>query len=111
MKFIITLILCFSMFLIVPLKAQTNPPPSKGVLLLTIILTAVAIGGYFVMKAAKNIPNQDTPVTIVLESSTDHSTWIPIATNTVTLHGTDPIEFFRTQMTSDSMFYRARVVR
>ncbi|MGC1453450.1 MAG: hypothetical protein WA830_25735 [Candidatus Sulfotelmatobacter sp.] len=113
MKLAIALLLC-GLLLTEPILAQTNTPPPQphSLLLVGFVLFCVAVGVWMIFKVSGTVPSQHTPVTLVLEKSTDgRATWAPVWTNTVTLNGTNAIEFFRDKMDDDSAFYRARVLK
>ena len=109
MKLAIALLLC-GLLLTEPILAQTNapaPPQPHSLLLVGFVLFCVAVGVWMIFKVSGTVPSQHTPVTLVLEKSTDgRATWAPVWTNTVTLNGTNAIEFFRDKMDDDSAFYQ-----
>lgn len=97
-------------------------PPAPGEIqpqsqLLVCFVVLVAIGcGYVYWKVRSCYPSDSHPETFVLEKTHDGYEWIPLQTNTVTLHGTNPITFFQVQIdkdrnTDDFALYRARWVR
>ena len=113
MKLAIALLLC-GLLLTEPILAQINAPPPQphSLLLVGFVLFCVAVGVWMIFEVSGTVPSQHTPVTLVLEKSTDgRATWAPVWTNTVTLNGTNAIEFFRDKMDDDSAFYRARVLK
>jgi hypothetical protein len=112
MKTLCSLMLCGAILHATTLQAQTNEPPiqPQGTFIILFVLTCVAAGGYIIFRVSKTVPNQDAQITLILDKSSDgRATWTPIFTNTVVLHGHDPLEFFRDQMTDDLAFYRARL--
>jgi len=119
MKTFLTVILCLAIlqFSVNASQSVTNDQPEavqqpNSVLLgIIIILTVVVVGATVVHKVKTTIPDNHSPVKLVLEKSMDHSNWTPVITNTVTLNGTNAIEFFREDMTDSIAFYRARVVK
>lgn len=134
MKFLITLILALLMAVLPAMNSlaqsaqATNAPASDnsqgkphqggpqpptenvgiagGILILVVVTAAV----YAVWKVKSTLPSDTRPVTLVLEKSYDHGTWTPVTTNTVTLNGTNAIEFFRAEMTDQMAFYRAHKI-
>ena len=110
-KLFITLILCTSLVLPGFAQSADNPPVQpKGLAVWAFVLGCVAVGSYLIWRIRGTLPSQTGPVTLVLEQSLDgRATWTPVYTNTVVLHGTNAIEFFREQMVSDQAFYRVRV--
>ena len=114
MKLTLALLLC-GLLITEPILAQTNAPPPPqphGILLVGFVLFCVAVGIWMIFEVSGTLPNQHGPVTLVLDKSTDgRATWAPVWTNTVTLNGTNAIEFFRDKMDDDSAFYRARVLK
>lgn len=119
---LIGFILCFALAT-EPLMAQgtNNPSASKeshgpafgiGYVIGGIVL---AIGGtavYCIVKVCGKLPSDKGTVTLILEKSPDHATWMPIATNTVTLNGQEPIEIFSEVIRKDqNAFYRTRRIQ
>ena len=108
----ITIILCLCLICI-PVCAD-SPVPKKGEEQIGLIGAGVIIlclsiaAGYAIHKIKSSLPDDHRPVKFVLEKSVDHSNWTPIVTNTITLNGTNAIEFFSEQMTDKIAFYRAR---
>lgn len=84
-----------------------TPTPNFGAAGGILVLVVLAAAGWAIYKVKSTIPSDNRPVTFVLERSYDHGTWTPIFTNTITLNGTNAIEFFREQMTDQMAFYRA----
>lgn len=92
-------------------QAAAEMQTKSVVIVFALTLSVLVVGTYAIFKVSQNIPNQHTPVTLVLESTADFGTWTPIATNTVVLNGQTPLEAFREKMTDPCRFYRARVVK
>lgn len=113
MKKLITTILCAALIAL-PMRATepNQPQEPKQVWPAILVLASVAIGGYVILKVywKYHIP-QDTPVKLVLYKSFDNSSWQPIFTNTVVLHGTNMIEFFREHTTDWTAFYRVKAAQ
>lgn len=114
MKKLIAILLCLTL-ISVPAMAQNKAPEdtphqNMGIAVPLLILTIGITGIIVVIKIASNLPSDRKPTTFVLEKSTDHSNWTPIVTNTVTLNGTNAIEFFREYMTDTTAFYRAKKI-
>jgi hypothetical protein len=95
-------------------KVEVDPRQPKITILELMIFIGISACvlssvSYVIVKVHKNtITPQDIPVTLVLEKSFDHVTWVPVITNTVTLHGTNEVEFFREHQTDTIAFYRTR---
>ena len=111
MKTIISSILCFVLTCL-PLNlnaGNTNSiHPQFAVLEVVVGLTILVVGTATIIKVW-NVMGRVANVTLVLEKSTDHSSWTPIYTNTVTLYtnSVDATTFFQEQMTDSTAFYRA----
>ena len=101
------------MLIIPDAPAQTNSPPAQpkqSVYVAGFVLFCVVIGVWLLFKVKGTLPDQNSEVTLVLDKSVDgRATWTPVFTNTVILHGTNPVDFFRDKMDDDSAFYRVRV--
>lgn len=114
MKRIIILALCGAL-LQGSVQAQSKDPPVEpngGLFIAAFVLSCVAFGGYIIFRVSKTLPKEDAVVTIVLEKSSDgRATWVPVFTNTVALHGHEPLDFFRDRMDDQYAFYRGRIVR
>ena len=116
-KLVVATLMCVSL-LAQPVLADSGNHPKKDspeaviapVVLGLLLLTVAAVGVYCVISVSQKIPANNGTVTVILEKSKDHSTWIPISTNTVTLNGQTPIELLRDQMTDSCAFYRARTI-
>lgn len=138
MKSLIVISLCLAITLA---QAQTNncddvwlpgaeqtvtyaaPPSSPGgeaqpqgyMLVCFVVLVAVGCGSIY-WKVRSCYPSDTHPETFVLEKTHDGYNWIALATNTVTLRGTNPVTFFQVQIDKDRdqddfAWYRARWVK
>jgi hypothetical protein len=111
-KIFLSVLLAGSLGMAGILKANDRIEPKIG--FPGVIFISIVVGGtigWAIWRIASSIPDDHATVKVVLERSYDHSTWAPIATNTVTLNGSNPIEFFRAQTTDFAAFYRARVTK
>lgn len=73
-----------------------------------LIVSMAVIGIYCVVTINSTLPSDKSPVTLSLQKSSDHSNWETVCTKTVTLNGTDAIEFFREEMVDNVAFYRVK---
>lgn len=115
MKIILSIILSLALATASVQAQSTNAPAPiqpNSALLVGFVLTCVAVGVWAVLKVNSTVPGPDKPVTLILDKSTDgRATWVPVITNTITLHGTNAVEFFRESMTDSLAFYRIRTQR
>jgi hypothetical protein len=89
---------------------ETDPKPAAiaAPMLGTLIIGMAIIGVYCVITINSTLPSDKSPVALSLQKSNDHSNWETVCTKTVTLNGTDPIEFFRDEMVDNVAFYRVK---
>lgn len=108
MKKTITLLLCL-LIIALPLKAGDAPQHTKDTtfLLAALVVTAAVVATVVVIKVYSTLPSDTRPVTLVLEENTGIG-WHAIATNTVTLNGTNALAFFSKQMSDPMAMYRAK---
>lgn len=90
---------------------QPVKPDKEYALQIAVVLVVLVAGATVIYKVKTTFPNVTGPVTLVLEKSLDHGSWSPVVTNTVVLNGTNAIEFFRSDMTDPSAFYRAKLLK
>ena len=114
MKMIITVALCLALVACNVQAGTTNNPaqhdPNSGILV-CLMVGCVLAGAVCIiyLYQCTNVP-QERQIKVALDKSNDNVNWTPVITNTVTLHGTNMIEFFRAEMIDDTLFYRARWV-
>lgn len=114
MKTALSLILCVAIATMAVADTQPQTPQSiepKSYWIAGFVVILVVVAGVAIYKVRGTIPSQTNPETFVLFKTTDLVNWSPIATNTVTLHGTNAIEFFRGSMEDGSAWYRAQWVK
>lgn len=114
LKILITIILILAFSTQQPYAEEQEvvipPIVLLGGLVLGIVVVAAVVVIYI---SSSHEADQDKPVDIVLERSTDHQTWVPVSTNTVALAGRTPISFYSEMLseTNDVAFYRAGLLK
>jgi hypothetical protein len=93
-----------------PIRGE-EPPTSNAaapVFLGLLVIGMAAVGVWCVITVNSTEPSDTRPVTLSLLKSNDHSTWEVVCTKTVTLNGTNAVEFFREEMVDQTAFYKVK---